>query len=99
MVAIDRLSCNTIDVLSTVEAIRAKGVKLISLHNGFELSTPAGQMMMHMMAGFAEMETSIIAARREAGLHAPEQKGGIVAGPSLNTSLCLPGGDELPADC
>ncbi|WP_370090837.1 recombinase family protein [Buttiauxella sp. 3AFRM03] len=56
VVAIDRLGRNAIDVLSTEETIKAKGVKLISLREGFDLSTPAGQMMLHMMAGFAEME-------------------------------------------
>jgi putative DNA-invertase from lambdoid prophage Rac len=75
VVAIDRLGRNAIDVLSTVETIKAKGVKLISLREGFDLSTPAGQMMLHMMAGFAEMEKNIIAERREAGIARAKSEG------------------------
>lgn len=75
VVAIDRLGRNAIDVLSTVETIKAKGVKLVSLREGFDLSTPAGQMMLHMMAGFAEMEKSIIAERREAGITRAKAEG------------------------
>jgi DNA invertase Pin-like site-specific DNA recombinase len=75
VVAIDRLGRNAIDVLSTVEAIKAKGVKLISLREGFDLSTPAGQMMLHMMAGFAEMEKALIAERREAGIARAKSEG------------------------
>ena len=35
--AIDRLGRNTIDVLSTVEALTAKGVSVISIREGFDL--------------------------------------------------------------
>lgn len=75
VVAIDRLGRNAIDVLSTVETIKAKGVKLISLREGFDLTTPTGQMMLHMMAGFAEMEKSIIAERRIAGMERAKSEG------------------------
>lgn len=75
VVAIDRLGRNAIDVLSTVETIKAKGVKLISLREGFDLSTPAGKMMLHMMAGFAEMEKALIAERREAGIARAKSEG------------------------
>ena len=35
--AIDRLGRNTVDVLETVEYLRAKGVSIISLREGFDL--------------------------------------------------------------
>jgi DNA invertase Pin-like site-specific DNA recombinase len=75
VVAIDRLGRNAIDVLSTVESIKAKSVKLISLREGFDLGSPAGQMMLHMMAGFAEMEKSVIAERRDAGISRAKAEG------------------------
>lgn len=40
VIAIDRLGRNTIDVLSTVEKLQTKGVKVVSLREGFDLSTP-----------------------------------------------------------
>lgn len=68
VVAIDRLGRDAVDVLTTVKTLDAKGVKVISLREGFDLSTPAGKMMLHMMAGFAEMEKNLIAERRTAGI-------------------------------
>lgn len=53
VIAIDRLGRNTIDVLSTVEMLQAKGVKVVSLREGFDLSTPVGKAMLTMMAGLA----------------------------------------------
>lgn len=66
VVAIDRLGRDAVDVLTTVKTLADKSVKVVSLREGFDLSTPAGKMMLHMMAGFAEMEKSIIAERRDA---------------------------------
>jgi len=39
VVGIDRLGRNTIDVLSTVEALQAKGVKAVSLREEFDLAS------------------------------------------------------------
>ena len=60
VIAIDRLGRNTIDVLSTVEMLQAKGVKVVSLREGFDLSTPVGKAMLTMMAGLASLEKDLI---------------------------------------
>ncbi|EOI2442720.1 MULTISPECIES: recombinase family protein [Klebsiella] len=39
----DRIGRNTIDLLQTVEALKEKGVSVVSMHEGFDLSTPAGE--------------------------------------------------------
>ena len=75
MVGIDRLGRNTIDVLSTVEALQAKGVKVISLREGFDLSTPVGKAMLTMMAGLASLEKDLIAERRTAGIKRAQNDG------------------------
>ncbi|MCS2150756.1 MULTISPECIES: recombinase family protein [Scandinavium] len=75
VVAIDRLGRDAVDVLTTVKALDSKGVKVVSLREGFDLSTPAGKMMLHMMAGFAEMEKSLIAERRDAGISRAKAEG------------------------
>lgn len=66
--AVDRLGRDTIDVLSTVEALRGKGVSVISLREGFDLSTPIGKAMLTMLAAVAELERSNIKARQMAGI-------------------------------
>jgi len=75
VVAIDRLGRDAVDVLTTVKALDLKGVKVVSLREGFDLSTPAGKMMLHMMAGFAEMEKNLIAERRTAGIARAKAEG------------------------
>ena len=75
MIAIDRLGRNTIDVLSTVEMLQAKGVKVVSLREGFDLSTPAGKAMLTMMAGLASLEKDLIAERRTAGVQRAQSEG------------------------
>lgn len=66
--AIDRLGRNTIGVLETVETLKDRGVRVVSLRESFDLTTPVGQMMLTMMAAMAQMERGLIAERREAGM-------------------------------
>ena len=73
--AIDRLGRNTIDVLSTVEGLKAKGVTVISQREGFDLSTPMGKMMLTMLAGVAELERENIRERQRAGLERAKVEG------------------------
>lgn len=73
--AVDRLGRDTIDVLSTVEALRSKGVSIISLREGFDLSTPIGKAMLTMLAAVAELERSNIKARQMAGIARAKAEG------------------------
>jgi putative DNA-invertase from lambdoid prophage Rac len=73
--AIDRLGRNTIDVLETVEALKDKGVAVLSIREGFDLSTPMGKMMLTMLAGLAELERSNIKERQLAGLERARAEG------------------------
>jgi DNA invertase Pin-like site-specific DNA recombinase len=73
--AIDRLGRNTIDVLSTVELLRSKGVGIISRREGFDLSTEHGQFMLTMLAAVAQLERSNIKARQMAGIEAAKAQG------------------------
>ncbi|EFH9692082.1 recombinase family protein [Escherichia coli] len=75
VIAIDRLGRNTIDVLSTVEMLQTKGVKVVSLREGFDLSTPVGKAMLTMMAGLASLEKDLIAERRTAGIKRAQTEG------------------------
>lgn len=73
--AIDRLGRNTIDVLETVEALREKGVAIISMREGFDLSTPVGKAMLTMLAAMAELERSNIKERQMAGIARAKAEG------------------------
>ncbi|WP_228520091.1 recombinase family protein [Aeromonas hydrophila] len=73
--AVDRLGRNTIDVLNTVEALQGKGVSIISLREGFDLSTPIGKAMLTMLAAVAELERSNIKIRQMAGIAKAKAEG------------------------
>lgn len=73
--AIDRLGRNTIDVLTTVETLNAKGVSLVSLREGFDLATPVGKAMLAMLAAMAELERDNIKARQMAGIERARAEG------------------------
>lgn len=73
--AIDRLGRDTIDVLETVEALKAKGVTVVSMREGFDLSSPIGKAMLTMLAAVAELERSNIKARQMAGIQRAKAEG------------------------
>lgn len=73
--AIDRLGRDTVDVLETVEALKAKGVTVVSMREGFDLSSDVGKMMLTMLAAVAELERSNIKARQMAGIQRAKAEG------------------------
>lgn len=73
--AIDRLGRNTIDVLETVETLNAKGVAVVSLREGFDMSTPMGKAMLTMLSAMAELERSNIKERQIAGIKRAKAEG------------------------
>ncbi|PMR71366.1 recombinase family protein [Halomonas heilongjiangensis] len=73
--AIDRLGRNTIDVLETVEALNAKRVAVLSLREGFDMSTPMGKAMLTMLSAMAELERSNIKERQMAGIKRAKTEG------------------------
>ncbi|WP_313514774.1 recombinase family protein [Pseudomonas sp.] len=81
--AIDRLGRDTVDVLETVEALKAKGVSVVSLREGFDLSSPVGKMMLTMLAAVAELERSNIKARQMAGIEKARADGKKLGAPKV----------------
>lgn len=75
VVSIDRLGRNTKDVLNIVEKLQGKGVKLVSLHEGFDTSTPMGKCVLTVLAGFAELERANILERQAEGIAIAKREG------------------------
>lgn len=73
--AIDRLGRSTLDVLNTVELLQAKGVKVTSQREGFDMGTPIGKAMLTMLAAVAELERSNIKARQAQGISKARAQG------------------------
>jgi len=72
---LDRLSRSLKDVLHIMERIAAAGAGFRSLTENVDTTTPAGRMMMQMVAAFAEFESAMIRERTSAGLAAASAEG------------------------
>lgn len=81
--AIDRLGRDTIDVLETVEALKAKGVTVVSMREGFDLASPVGKAMLTMLAAVAELERANIKARQMAGIERARAQGKKLGAPKV----------------
>lgn len=51
-----RLAINIKDLINIVETIQSKGASVVSLKEGFDLTTPAGKMMLTMMGSLYQFE-------------------------------------------
>lgn len=87
--AIDRLGRNTIDVLETVEALKAKGVTVVSMREGFDLSNATGKLMLTLLAGVAELERENIRARQMAGINKAKADGRKLGAPKQHDAAAI----------
>lgn len=74
--ALDRLGRSTVDVLSTINALHERGVRLILIQQQFDTGTPAGKLALTMFAAFAEFENGIRKARQREGIARARAEGG-----------------------
>lgn len=60
---IDRVARNIVDFVNIYDELDKLNIRLVSITEGFDPSTPVGKMMMLLLASFAEMERMNIAQR------------------------------------
>lgn len=66
---LDRLGRDAIDVLQTVKQLSKRNIKVIILQFGnTDLSSPAGKLLLTMLAAVAEMERDLLIERTQSGL-------------------------------
>lgn len=70
-----RLARSTMDLLKLIEELGSKGVKLISVKESFDTSTPTGKLMLTMMAAINEFERTNMLERQREGIAIAKQKG------------------------
>jgi DNA invertase Pin-like site-specific DNA recombinase len=66
--AIDRIGRSLVDLLNTIEALKACGIDLYLDQQAIDTTTPSGKLMLQMTGAFAEFERAMIQARIHAGL-------------------------------
>lgn len=72
---LDRVARNALDFLELHKELDKIGVNLISVTEGFDPSTPAGKLMMTMLAAVAEMERKNISQRVISNMNEMAKKG------------------------
>lgn len=83
---LDRLGRDTIDVVGTVDRLRELEVRVHCLAlGGAELTSPAGRMVMTVLASVAQFERDLIVERTQAGLAKAKAEGKALGRPSSLT--------------
>ena len=72
---LDRLGRSLQHLISVVNQLNERGVAFRSLTEGFDTSTPGGQLVFHIFGSLAEFERSLIVERTRAGLDAARARG------------------------
>ena len=65
---IDRLARSIVDLLTIVDALKAKGVTLRATEQSIDPLTPAGRAFLSMLGIFAEFESALRAERQREGI-------------------------------
>jgi len=73
---LDRLGRTTMGVLDAVKSMEDAGIKLVSMTESIDTSTPMGKMFLTICAAFAQMERDLISERTKAGIAAHKARGG-----------------------
>jgi hypothetical protein len=73
---LDRLGRSTMGVLDAVKNMEAAGIKLVSMTESIDTTTPMGRMFLTICAAFAQMERDLISERTKAGIAAHKARGG-----------------------
>lgn len=71
----DRLARNARDLLNITDQLRADGIEFRSLKEGVDTSTPAGKLMLTMIAAMAQFESDVNSERTRAGMAAAKARG------------------------
>lgn len=72
---LDRLGRTAKGLTALFDELRERGVNLVSLRDGLDLSTPAGRLMANVLASVAAYETEVRAERIHAGLEVARSRG------------------------
>ena len=70
-----RLARSTKDLLDIVEKLKAKGVKLVSIKEALDTSTPQGKLMLTMLGAIYEFERENLLERQREGIQIAKKEG------------------------
>src|SRR5450830_772274 len=83
---LDRLGRDAQDVGATIKALAGRKIEVIVLQLGkLDLTSPAGKLMLNMLAAVAEMERDLLVERTQAGLARAKSEGKTLGRPTKTT--------------
>lgn len=83
---LDRLGRDAQDVSTTIKMLAARRVEVVVLQLGkLDLTSPAGKLMMNMLAAVAEMERDLLVERTQSGLARAKAEGKTLGRPVRTT--------------
>lgn len=83
---LDRLGRDAQDVGATIKMLAARSIEVIVLQLGkLDLTSPAGKLMLTMLAAVAEMERDLLVERTQSGLARAKAEGKALGRPSRTT--------------
>ena len=72
---LDRLGRSMKDLIEITETLAGRGIGLVSIRDGIDMTTATGRLYFHLMACLAEFERDLISERTKAGLEAARARG------------------------
>lgn len=72
---LDRLGRSMKDLLEITETLASRGIGLVSIRDGIDMTTATGRLYFHLMACLSEFERDLISERTKAGLEAARARG------------------------
>jgi DNA invertase Pin-like site-specific DNA recombinase len=73
---LDRLGRTAKGLVTLRDELVARGVTLVSIRDGLDLSTPSGRMIFGVIAAIAEYEREVARERQQAGIEAARERNG-----------------------
>jgi putative DNA-invertase from lambdoid prophage Rac len=72
---LDRWGRSVKQLITSLEELKAVGVKFVSLGDGFDFTTPQGELMYGIVAAFAQFERALIRERVVSGMRLARKNG------------------------
>lgn len=71
----DRLGRDTVQLLQLVEELQERGISFVILNLGIDTRTPTGKFFLTVMAGFSELDRTIIKEKQRNGIALAKKRG------------------------
>ena len=81
---LDRLGRSLRELLETVDALKARGIHLVSLEERLDTSSAAGELVFHVFGAIAHFERRLISERTRDGIAAARRRGRTPGRPPLD---------------